>query len=147
MSHAIKALITTGQVILLLCLMSCTQNVRTLNENLTGLSDKANFSGAKTDSAKLTDRTPDELIDIGNHYLDNENYQLAQVHFNAALKKHPESSDAYIGLGKADFHLGLIHEAFQAYLLSLKYDPENIHSMIWLARLSRMAGKNDLAVS
>lgn len=143
----IKVLITTGQIILLLCLISCTQNVRTLNNNFTELSDKANFPGSKTDSAKLADRSLDELIDTGNHYLGNENYQLAKVHFKAAIKKCPESSDAYIGLGKADFHLGIIHEAFQAYLLSLEYDPESIDSMVWLARLSRMVGKNDLALS
>jgi Flp pilus assembly protein TadD len=95
---------------------------------------------------KLDQMQPSQLIHMGNQYLDNDNPQLALLHFSIALKKAPKSMVALVGVGRAFYEQGQLSRARALFKNVLKEDPENVPALLYLGKIRRKQGDFEASV-
>lgn len=72
--------------------------------------------------------TAAEDENVGNYYLDNQNWKAALSRFESALVLDPENPDVYWGLAESQRHLGDFANARANYLKVMEYDPGSHHA-------------------
>jgi tetratricopeptide (TPR) repeat protein len=72
-----------------------------------------------------THTTPEVLLDRGNRYFNDGQYERALNYYNWALKKEPYFIEALLALGRVLENAGDKGEAIDAYFRVLQQDPEN----------------------
>ncbi|MFP5248374.1 MAG: tetratricopeptide repeat protein [Acidobacteriota bacterium] len=72
--------------------------------------------------------SPKEDMNVGNYYLDNQDWRGALSRFESALVLAPDNPDVYWGLAESQRHLGQYAAARQNYLKVMEYDPGSHHA-------------------
>jgi tetratricopeptide (TPR) repeat protein len=77
-----------------------------------------------------------QYIDRGNQLFASGHYDDAILNYRNALKKSPESGEAYYRLGLALLKQNQVGEAYQAFNHAVPLSPKNIRAKIQLANIS-----------
>src|ERR1700744_4453769 len=77
-----------------------------------------------------------QYIDRGNQLYASGQYSDATINYRNALKKSPNSGEAYYRLGLALLKQNQVGEAYQAFNHAASLDPKNMRAKIQLANLS-----------
>ncbi len=78
------------------------------------------------------DRDPDRLLILGNAHLRSGRYDLAEQHYERALKAG--DSRPWVGIGILRYASGSIADAIGAWEKALSYDPSRVAAMFNLSR-------------
>lgn len=81
-------------------------------------------------SGNMEKRSYDELLSIGQSYLDSGNFQLAKLHFGMALQKKPDSVVALTGLGIVLYREGQIDSAMKPLQAALDIDGKHVKALL-----------------
>jgi tetratricopeptide (TPR) repeat protein len=84
-----------------------------------------------------------QYIERGNQLYSAGQYNDATINYRNALKKSPNSGDAYYRLGLALLKQNQVGEAYQAFNHAVSLDPKNIPAKIQLANLSLVVYARD----
>jgi lipoprotein NlpI len=80
----------------------------------------------------------------GNTYQDKGDYQRAIAEYDIAIQLQPDYAEAYFGRGRARFALGKFADAVMDFAQSLKLDPTDAYSALWLHLARRNSAASDV---
>ncbi|MFP3983499.1 MAG: tetratricopeptide repeat protein [Desulfurivibrionaceae bacterium] len=95
---------------------------------------------------KLSQLKYRELLKRGNYYLDQNNLELAKLHFTMAVKERPRSAPAYTGLAKTFSRNEQYENSEKAFDKALASDPLYKPALIASGRLHRDQGNYSEAI-
>lgn len=143
MRLALSTAIVSGMVVL--CLSGCSESVRKVHPLITE-TPAYSKTGAGSDESTLAQKNPEELVTAGFAYLAAGNVTLARLHFVSALKREPETSWAYVGLGDIDYQSRDYPSALVNYQKAAYLDADNLTAIVGQAQSLRQQGKLSAAV-
>jgi lipoprotein NlpI len=79
----------------------------------------------------------------GNTYQDKGDYRRAIPEYDIAIRLQPGYAEAYFGRGRARFALGEFADAVMDFAQSLKLDPTDAYSALWLHLAQRKSAASD----
>ena len=88
----------------------------------------------------------DKLLNLGNKYLLEENYEQAIIAFDKAIKIEPKSVDARLGLAKAYVAVDRTDDAVAVLEEAIEIDPKRPEPYISLAEIYIARGELDKAI-
>lgn len=118
----------------------CSTSVHKVHPLITETPAYSKMAGANEESS-LSQKSPEELINAGFAYLAAGDTTLARLHFVAALKRNPESTWAYVGLGDISYRTGDYPSALANYQQAGNLAPENLSALLGQAQSLRQQGK------
>lgn len=92
---------------------------------------------------KLANLSYEQLIRKGDVYLQNDNLQLAKLHYRKAVEKQPKSMPAILGFSKILYREGKVNETAKFLERALESDPGNISALVLLGMAQRRQGNLD----
>lgn len=131
-------------VCIILVLSGCARSVTKPLPATIGAAELAGLSDEKPKESIL-DKTPEQLLASGWTYLATGSAGLARLHFQTALQKSPQSAEAFIGLGKVEFHLRNFPAAALYFRKAAELDPDNVPALVGAVRALRRANRLDEA--
>jgi len=82
------------------------------------------------------------LVQLGNLYYDNQQYQNATQYYERALKVHPENPDVRTDLGTCYWDLGAADKALAEFNRALTYRPDYAQTLFNIG-IVKLQGKKD----
>jgi len=79
----------------------------------------------------------------GNTYQDKGEYRRAIPEYDIAIRLQPSYGEAWFGRGRARFALGEFPDAVMDFTQSLKLDPKDAYSALWLHLARRKSAPSD----
>lgn len=130
---------------LIATLTACTQSVHKVTY---AAQDAASLQAmsAKENSSQLKSKTPEELLTLGNIYLESQNLPLAKLHFVSALEKNQNLAGAYVGLGRIEMQNGQYPAALSLFTRAVEINPQLLPAIVGQAQALRFEGKMSEAV-
>lgn len=89
---------------------------------------------------KLANLSHEQLIRKGDVYLQNDNLQLAKLHYRKAVEKQPKSMPAILGLSQILYREGKINETAKLLKRALESNPGNVSALLLLGMAQRQQG-------
>ena len=132
-------------VLALFSLPACSQTVRKVSHAPIDAASLQAMS-VKDDRSALKNKTPEELLTFGYIYLENNNLQLASLHFAAALEKNPALAEAYVGLGRIEMQKNQYPSAMGMFMRANEIEPNLIPALVGQAQALRFEGKMSEAI-
>lgn len=86
-------------------------------------------------------------VDLGNKYLEEEDYEQAIAHYKEAIKIDANDVDAHLGLAKAYMGDDDLKHAISEYEKVVKLDSKNVEAYLGLAEAYESKGELEEAVS
>lgn len=125
-------------------LAACSESKRRAHPSL---SETPAYSkaGSYTDESTLVQKSAEELTSAGFAYLAAGNATLARMNFVTALKRDPETAQAYIGLGDISYQSEDYPSALTNYQKAASIDKDNLAAILGQAKSLRQEGKLHLA--
>lgn len=108
--------------------------------------DANELKPAKDSPDRLANLPYDQLVRKGDAYLQNDNRQLASLHYRKALEKKPESIAASVGLSKTLLGDGKVDEAAILLEKALASSPDNVSALLLLGVANRQQGDFDASL-
>ena len=115
----------------------CASTTRTTHTTMPSIQES---SSEKDPSNKVANLSHDQLILKADSYRQNDNQQLAILHYRKALDKKPQSTVAAIGLSKMLIRQGNLEEAAQLLKNILKNDEHNVPALLLMGSIARDRG-------
>ena len=133
-------------VCIILSLSGCAQSV---TKPPPATIDAAELAGLSDEKPKesILDKTTEQLLASGWTYLATGSAGLARLHFQTALQKAPQSAEAFIGLGKVEYHVRNFPAAALYFRKAAEFDPDNVPALVGAVRALRRANRLDEAES
>ena len=86
--------------------------------------------------------TPEKaLYNMGNLYLEDENLELAEMHFRRAVEKQPKFALGHRGLAKVYLKMNQLDLAVTEFQKTVELAPEDAESLFQLARIHQEKGE------
>jgi Tfp pilus assembly protein PilF len=86
--------------------------------------------------------TPEKaLYNMGNLYLEDQNLELAEMHFRRAVEKQPKFALGFRGLAKVYLKMNQVELAVSQFQKAIELAPEDAESLFQLARIHQEKGE------
>jgi len=96
---------------------------------------------------RLANLSYEQLIAKGDAYLQNDNHQLAKLHYQKAFEKEPKSIAAIAGISNTLFQEGKVNEAANMLDAALESAPNNVSALVLLGIATRQQGNLDSSLA
>lgn len=136
---------STVLLLAVFALSACTQSMHKVSHVPQDAASLQAMS-AKDQRSPLKSKHYEELLTLGYLYLENQNWQLAKLHFVAALEKNSALAEAYVGLGRIEMHHGQYQTALGMFVRANEINPKLLTALIGQAQSLRFEGKMNAAV-
>ena len=132
-------------VMMIVLISGCTQSVRKVSYTSDEVTPLDSLSPSD-DASSMQNKSVQDLVTAGFIYLANQNLKIAELHFGAAIKKDPNTVDAYIGLGRTEMLKGNYSGAMVRFAKARELDPRSIYALTGEAQALRSEGQLNAAI-